>query len=370
MRIAQVAPLCESVPPKFYGGTERVVSYLTEALVEQGHDVTLYASGDSATSARLVSTRSRATRLDPACRYPDLHHVHLVERVFGDIEARPSRFDVVHFHLDHYHYSLARRCPAAVLTTRHGRLDLPDALPLSREFAEHPLVSISDAQRRPLPDLNWLGTVHHGLPPGLLAPGKTSLGYLVFLGRISPEKGVERAIAIAKAVGRPLKIAAKIEPADLDYLENVVRPLLDDPLVEFVGEVDERGKERLLQGADGLLFPIDWPEPFGLVMIEALACGCPVLAWRGGSVAEVVEPGVTGFIVDSLEEAAAAARRLPDLDRRQCRAAFERRFQSDRMARDYVRLYRQLIQARARAARARPESPWTRSSVTGISSIS
>lgn len=370
MRIAQVAPLCESVPPRLYGGTERVVSYLTEALVEQGHDVTLYASGDSVTSARLVPVRNQAMRLDPDCRFPDIHHFHLVERVFRDVEARPRRYDVIHFHLDYFHYSLARRCPVAVLTTRHGRLDIPDSYPLSREFAEHPLVSISDAQRRPLPELNWLGTAHHGLPADLYAPSDEGQGYLAFLGRISPEKGVERAIAIAGRAGRPLKIAAKIDAMDQDYFTRVVRPLLDDPLVEFVGEVDERGKERLLQGADGLLFPIDWPEPFGLVMIEALACGCPVVAWRGGSVAEVLEPGVTGFVVDSLEEAVSAVRRLPVLSRRQCRAAFERRFLSDRMASDYVRLYRKLIQARTGATRARPESPWTRSSASGISSIS
>ena len=340
MRIAQVAPLSESVPPKQYGGTERVVAYLADELVRQGHDVTLFASGDSRTRARLVPVCARAQRLRGNCTDMLAEHVLMLERV----AQREREFDVIHFHVSQFHLPLARRLQTAHVTTMHGRLDLPELVPLYREFADVPVVSISDAQRRPLPRARWIGTVHHGLPRDLLrfdpGPGE----YFAFLGRVSPEKRLDRAIAIATACGCRLRVAAKVDPADRKYFETEIRPLLDNPLVEFIGEIGEEEKSGFLGRAKALLFPIDWPEPFGLVMIEALACGVPVVAIRGGSVPEIVDDGVTGFVVSSVEEASEAARQVERLDRRACRAAFERRFTVGRMASEYVALYEMAIE--------------------------
>jgi glycosyltransferase involved in cell wall biosynthesis len=335
VRIAQVAPLYESVPPARYGGTERVVSWLTEELVRQGHDVTLYASGDSVTSARLAATSTRSLRLDRACVDQLAHHVLMLERVAREAAA----YDVIHFHVDYLHFPLSRRLHVPYVTTQHGRLDVPDLGPLFREFTDVPLVSISNAQRKPLSWVNWQATVYHGLPATLYRFHERPGGYLAFLGRISPEKRVDAAIEIAGRVGMPLKIAAKVDEADREYFTTVVEPLLRAPHVEYVGEIGDSEKEAFLGGARGLLFPIDWPEPFGLVMIEALACGTPVIAYRRGSVPEVLEEGVTGFICCTLDEAVAAAGRLEQIDRRRCRAAFESRFTVDRMARDYVTVY-------------------------------
>jgi glycosyltransferase involved in cell wall biosynthesis len=336
LRIAQVAPLYESVPPKLYGGTERVVSYLTEELVRQGHRVTLFASGDSRTSAELAAVCERAARFGHDPTGATALHTLLVETVF----ARADAFDVIHCHTDSIHLPLARRCPVPVITTLHGRLDIPALEPLYREFAELPLVSISNAQRTPLPWASWAGTVHHGLPLELHRPHYDAGKYLVFLGRVSPEKGVDRAIAIARGAGLPLKIAAKIDRGDREYFASQIEPLLATPGVEFLGEIDERAKTQLLGGALALLFPIDWPEPFGLAMIEAMACGTPVIAFRRGSVPEVVDPGVTGFIVTSIDEAVACVERARGLDRRECRRQFERRFCAARMAREYCSIYR------------------------------
>lgn len=338
MRIAQVAPLFESVPPKAYGGTERVVSYLTEALVAMGHDVTLFASGDSITSAELVPIVERSLRLDP--RHPDWLPWHTV--MLDEVFRRAAQFDVIHFHVDVLHYPMARRCPTPRLTTFHGRLDLPDLAPLHRHFADVPVVSISDHRRQPLPHARWMGTVYHGLPGGLYRFQPRSHDYFAFVGRISPEKRVDRAIEIAKACGTRLRIAAKVDEADRRYFEQQIRPRLDDPLVEFVGEIDERQKNEFIGRARALLFPIDWPEPFGLVMIEAFACGTPVIAFRCGSVPEVMVDGVTGFVVDTMEEAIAAARRVGQLDRRRCREVFDTRFTAPVMAERYLDIYRQL----------------------------
>jgi glycosyltransferase involved in cell wall biosynthesis len=344
MRIAQVAPLIESVPPRLYGGTERVVSFLTDELVARGHDVTLFASGDSRTSATLVPVWPCALRLG-ACQDTLAPHVLLLE----EVARRAHQFDIVHFHVAEFHLPLARRLAAAHVTTMHGRLDLPELPALFREFDDVPLVSISDAQRTPLPDACWAATVYHGLPTRLFEfhPGPGS--YLAFLGRISPEKGVDRAIAIATACGLPLRLAAKVDAADRAYFEHKIRHLLEHPLVEYIGEIDERQKDAFLGGAIALLFPVEWPEPFGLVMIEALACGVPVIAFRRGSVPEVIEEGVTGFIVDSLEDAVAATRRVGTLSRRQCRQVFGRRFSAGRMAADYEQVYERLAAHRSGA---------------------
>ena len=346
MRIAQIAPLFESVPPKGYGGTERVVSYLTEALVAMGHDVTLYASGDSETSARLVSACECGLRLDP--RRPDwmVWHTLMLDRLF----AAANSYDVIHFHVDTLHFPLARRCPRPCVTTLHGRLDLPDLQPLYHHFHEQPLVSISDSQRRPLPDAHWLATVHHGLPRELYRFREEAQSYFAFVGRVSPEKRVDRAIDIAVGCGTPLRIAAKVDDADRAYFEQVIRPRLDHPLVDFIGEIQEREKSDFLGSAKALLFPIDWPEPFGLVMIEAFACGTPVISFPGGSVPEVLEHGVTGFIVDDIQEAVSAARRIGELDRRRCREEFERRFTSDLMAQRYLDVYAGLCDGVRKAA--------------------
>ena len=335
MRIAQVAPLVESVPPKLYGGTERVVSNLVEELIRQGHDVTLFASGDSQTSARLVPGSPTALRLSGCCQDFLAPHLYMLEQVM----KQADEFDVVHFHVAHLHFPIARRWLAAHLTTLHGRLDLPELGPLYDEFCDMPCVSISEAQRAPLPQAHWIGTVHHGLPPDLLRFEPRRGSYLAFLGRISPEKRVDRAISIARACGQPLRIAAKVDPADADYFEHQIRPLLNHPLVDFLGEIGDAEKPAFLGNARALLFPIDWPEPFGLVMIEALACGTPVIAFRGGSVTEVIDDGVTGFVVESLDEAIAATGRIDELDRRACRSVFEQRFTVARMAGDYVDLY-------------------------------
>ena len=338
VRIAQVSPLYESTPPQLYGGTERVVSYLTEELVRQGHDVTLFASGDSVTAAKLIAPCERALRLDPNVRDPLAYHMIMLDQVYKCRE----QFDVIHFHIDYLHFPLSRRQDIPQLTTLHGRLDLPELGPLYRQFDEVPLVSISDAQRCPVPWANWRATIYHGLPENLCSlesnPGK----YLVFIGRISPEKRVDRAIEVAKRAGIPIRIAAKVDKADAEYFAAEIKPLLDHPLVEFIGEIGESEKQDLLGGAFAMLFLIDWPEPFGLAMIESMACGTPVIASRCGSVPEVVDEGVTGFVVDSVDKAVAAVRRVETLSRSGCRKAFEKRFTVSRMAHNYVREYDRL----------------------------
>ena len=344
MRIAQVAPLIESVPPRLYGGTERVVSFLTDELVRLGHDVTLFASGDSRTTAKLVAVSPQALRLDATCRDQLAPHVLMLEWV----AARAWQFDVIHLHIGELHFPVLRRMPQLRhVTTQHGRLDLPELQPLYREFRDMPVVSISEAQRRPLPQAHWIGTVHHGLPTALFSFHAEPGSYLAFLGRISPEKRVDRAIAIATACGERLRIAAKVDPADREYFERDIRPLLDNPLVEFIGEIGERDKNEFLGGAKALLFPIDWPEPFGLVMIEALACGVPVVAFAGGSVREVIDDGVTGFVVESIDGAVDAVRRIGEIDRRTCRDVFERRFTVTRMACQYLDVYRSILTVRS-----------------------
>ena len=339
MRIAQVSPLYESVPPRLYGGTERVVSWLTEELVHRGHEVTLFASGDSLTNARLVPVCPQALRLDPECWDPLAHHVRLVEQVL----QRKDDFDIVHFHIDYLHFSVSRREDLPQLTTLHGRLDIPDLVPLFREFSEMPLVSISDAQRRPLPWINWQGTVHHGMPEDLFSPHFDSGNYLAFLGRVSPEKGVDEAIEIAKRAGIPLRIAAKVDRIDKSYFESHIKPLLDHKFIEFVGEISDLEKNGFLGSAAALLFPIHWSEPFGIVLIEAMACGLPVIAYPRGSVPEIIEDGLSGFLVHNVEEAARAVKDLSAIDRRKCRRAFEDRFSAKRMAQDYLTIYDRII---------------------------
>jgi glycosyltransferase involved in cell wall biosynthesis len=343
MRIAQISPLWESVPPVRYGGTERVVHYLTEELVRRGHEVVLFASGDSRTSAELSACVPEALRLGGHNGDPTIPEIIQIDRVI----EQADRFDVLHFHTGHFHLPAAARLPLPFLNTMHGPLTHPDQALLYGHFRQAPLVSISESQRTALPEANWLGTVHHGLPLDLYRPVAEPLEYLAFVGRVSPEKRLDRAIAIATAVGLPLKVAAKIDRADQAYWEQTIEPLVrDNPLVEFIGEVDDRGKQELLGGALALLFPIDWPEPFGLVMIEANACGTPVLAWRNGSTPEVIREGVNGALVTSIEEAVAAVRRIDRLERSGVRTDFETRFSSARQAEDYEQLYRHLIQAR------------------------
>lgn len=343
MHIAQIAPLAESVPPRLYGGTERVVSYLTEELVAMGHDVTLFASGDSETTARLVPCCAQALRLDPDCRDPLAYHVAMIERVW----RMRDQFDVIHNHVDYLLMPLLTRQSTPVLTTLHGRLDWPELAHAYRPFRDVPVVSISNAQREPLPWLNWIGTVYHGLPPERLRPADDQAPYLAFLGRISPEKGPDRAIRLARQAGMKLKIAAKVDRLDRDFFESAVKPLLDHRTVQLVGEITDRDKGEFLGRAQALLFPIDWPEPFGMVIIEAMACGTPVIAFRRGSVPELIEDGVTGFIVDSEAEALAAIERARSLDRQRIRRLFERRFTSRRMAEDYLELYRILAEPEA-----------------------
>jgi glycosyltransferase involved in cell wall biosynthesis len=340
MKIAQVSPLVESVPPRGYGGTERIVSYLTEALVEQGHDVTLFASGDSITSADLVPCAKGALRLDPNVGDPTPHMVLMLEK----IRARASKFDILHFHIDYWHFPMFRTRPNRTLTTLHGRQDLPDMQTFYSEFSEMPLVSISNSQRAPIRNANFQATVHHGLPRNLYRPVTSpQRGYLAFLGRISPEKRCDRAIAIAKAANMPLKIAAKVDKVDRAYFREVVEPLLNHPLVELVGEIEEHQKNDFLSNAAALLFPIDWPEPFGLAMIESMACGTPVLAFNRGSVPEIIEDGANGYMVSTVEEAIAKLDAVLALDRSKVRRRFEERFTADRMARDYVKLYESLL---------------------------
>jgi glycosyltransferase involved in cell wall biosynthesis len=339
MRIAQVSPLYESVPPRLYGGTERVVSWLTEELVRRGHEVTLFASGDSLTNAHLVPVCPQALRLDPYCWDSLAHHIRLVEQVL----QRKDDFDIIHFHIDYLHFSMSRREDLPQLTTLHGRLDIPDLVPLFREFSEMPIVSISDAQRHPLPWINWQGTVHHGMPEDIFLPCSDSGNYLAFLGRISPEKGVDQAIEIAKRAGTPLKIAAKVDRADKSYFESHVKPMLDHKLIKFVGEISDLEKNEFLGNASALLFPINWSEPFGIVLIEAMACGLPVIAYPHGSVPEIIEDGVSGFLVHNIEEAAAALKNLSAIDRRKCRRAFEERFSVKRMAQEYLAIYDGII---------------------------
>ena len=340
MRIAQVAPLYESVPPKLYGGTERVVSYLTEELVRQGHDVTLFASADSTTSARLWPACETALRLKGEPESSALaQHLLLIER----IAQEAHRFDVVHFHLDFMPFSVIRSMGFPAVTTLHGRQDIDGQIPLFREFDDMHLVSISDAQRSSMPWANWTATVYHGIPSKLYTPCKFGSDYLAFLGRISPEKRVDRAVEIAEKSGTQLHVAAKVDQADREYYETI-RGSMELPHVRFLNEIGDRDKCAFLSKAAALLFPIDWPEPFGLVMIEAMACGTPVIAFRGGSVDEIIEDGVTGFIVESIEEAVEAVKRLPSIDRRQCRAVFEERFSVRRMCDDYLRVYKRVIE--------------------------
>lgn len=338
MKIAQIAPLAESVPPQLYGGTERIVCHLTEELVRQGHEVTLFASGDSKTAAELVSCTNLALRLDPGVRDTIPYQVMLLD----EVRRRAAEFDVLHFHIDMLHFPLVRDFAERTVTTLHGRLDLPDLQPFYRFFPDMPLVSISNHQRLPLPPVNWVGTVYHGIKDDALPFSPHPRGdYLAFLGRISPEKRPDRAITIAARAGMKLRIAAKVDMVDLKYWEEVISPMIErSHHVEFIGEINERQKADFLADAQALLFPVDWPEPFGLGMIEAMACGTPVIAFRCGSIPEVVDDGESGFIVESIEEAVEAVRRLPELDRGTVRTIFERRFTADRMARDYLDIYR------------------------------
>ena len=341
MRIAQIAPLTEAVPPKLYGGTERVIAWLTEELVALGHDVTLFASGDSHTSARLEAIWPRALRLDTSVRDPMGLHMAMLEQV----RRQSDQFDVLHFHLDYYPFSLFSRQTTPFITTLHGRLDLPEHQPVFTTFSSMPVISISNSQRRPVPQAGWVKTIYHGLPADLLTPKPVRPSYLAFLGRISPEKSVDRAIRIAERCGLPIKIAAKIDRADLDYFEEQIRPLMSLPFVEYLGEINDAQKPEFLSGAIALLVSIDWPEPFGLVMIEAMACGTPVIAFNRGSVPEIVEDGLTGFIVEDETSAVGAVGQLSTLSRERVRARFDERFTARRMANEYLAVYRQLAEA-------------------------
>ena len=343
MKIAQVAPLYESVPPHGYGGTERIVSYLTEELVRLGHDVTLFASGDSVTAAKLEAIYPQSLRLATGlcCREAPL--TLQLERAFG---AKSDQFDIIHSHLDVTGFPLVRRCRTPVLTTLHGRLDLPELLPVVQEFPEMPVISISNAQRRPLAWLNWQETVYHGLPANLYSFHPEQGKYLAFLGRISPEKRPDHAIALAKQTGMPLRIAAKVDPVDREYFATQIEPLLDHPLVEYVGEITDEEKNDFLGDAYALICPYDWPEPFGIVLIEALACGTPVLAYRRGSIPEVIEDGITGIICEDLNQMMSSFDMVPKLERRRCRDSFEQRFTVERMVRDYVKVYERFIEGK------------------------
>ncbi len=343
MQIAQIAPLMEAVPPKLYGGTERIVAYLTDELVAMGHEVTLFASGDSSTTAILEPGCERALRLDPTVRDSVAPLLVMLEKV----AQRARDFDVVHLHCDYLGYPVLRRAGVPFLATLHGRLDMPELKSLYRAFSDVPVISISNSQRRPLPEAAYFATVYHGLPERLLLPGSGSGGYLAFIGRISPEKAPDRAIRIAARAGMRLKIAAKIDPVDRDYFKTEIEPLLAQPHVEFIGEIGEHEKAEFLGNAAGLLFPIAWPEPFGLVMIEAMACGTPVIALRNGSVPEVVDDGITGFVVDDEATAASAAQQIDLLDRTLIRTIFEQRFTARRMAEDYTRIYQNLTSDQA-----------------------
>lgn len=337
MRIAQVSPLSESVPPKQYGGTERVVSYLTDELVRKGHEVTLYASGDSSTTARLIPCAARSLRTDNAIRDHLALHIAMIERVAQEA----ANFDIIHWHLDYLPFPVASRIATPSVTTLHGRLDLKEQQAVFWKYRAMPVISISDSQRGPL-TANWINTVYHGLPPNLYRLSTQGSGYLAFIGRISPEKRLDRAIEIAKAIGKPLKVAAKVDKTDREYFDAEIEPLLDHPLIEFIGEIGDHEKQEFLGNADALLFPIDWCEPFGLVMIEAMACGTPIVAWRKGSVPEIINVGVTGQIVESMDEAIAATREVMSLDRSLVRACFDKRFSSEVMADNYLQCYQQL----------------------------
>ncbi len=341
MKIAQISPLMEAVPPRLYGGTERIVAYLADELVALGHDVTLFASGDSKTTARLEPVWPQAMRLDDMIGDYLAPHVMMLEQV----ARRAHEFDVIHFHIDYLGYPLQTRLSTPSLTTLHGRLDLAVLQPLYDLFYDVPVVSISDAQRAPLPQANYISTVHHGVPERSLLPGFGAGKYLAFLGRISPEKAPDAAIRIARRAGRKIKIAAKVDKVDFEYFKQHIEPLLAQPHVEFIGEITEEQKAAFLGDAAALLFPIAWREPFGLAMIEAMACGTPVIAMRCGSVPEVIDDGLTGFIVGSEEEAAAAVDKLPRLDRTRIRQRFEERFTARRMAKDYLKVYGELIGA-------------------------
>lgn len=341
MRIAQVAPLTEAIPPKLYGGTERVVYWLTEELIALGHDVTLFASGDSRTSAKLEAAWPKSLRLDGTVRDPNALHMVMLERVL----RQAKDFDFLHFHLDYYPFSLFARNSVPFLTTLHGRLDLPEHQPVFNTFSSVPVVSISDAQRRPAPQARWISTIHHGLPERLLLPSNRKPEYFAFLGRIAPEKAVDRAIRIAERCGIPLKIAAKVDKVDQEYFETKIRPMLRPPAIEYIGEISDDQKADFLSGAIALLVTIDWPEPFGLVMIEAMACGTPVIAFNRGSVPEVIENGLTGFIVEDETSAVATVDQLPSLNRKRIRERFEQRFTARRMAEDYLAVYRSLAKA-------------------------
>jgi glycosyltransferase involved in cell wall biosynthesis len=347
LRIAQISPLTEAVPPKLYGGTERVISWLTEELVALGHEVTLFASGDSVTNARLEPMWPTALRLDGSVRDPNALHMAMVEHVY----RRAKEFDLFHFHLDYYPFSLMSRQSTPFLTTLHGRLDLPEHQPVFSTFSAIPVVSISNAQRRPVPNAHWMGTVHHGLPENLLRPASRRPAYLAFLGRISPEKRVDRAIHIAERCGLPIKIAAKIDAVDQDYFNDEIRPLFAKSNVEYVGEIADAQKSEFLSGAIALIVPIDWPEPFGLVMIEAMACGAPVIAFNRGSVSELIEDGITGFVVEDETSAVGAVRQLSQLSRPAIRKRFEERFTARRMAAQYLEIYRQSIGASSQRPR-------------------
>lgn len=338
MKIAQVAPLYESCPPKLYGGTERVVSYLTEELVRLGHEVSLFASGDSITAARLEPACEQALRLDESVQDPLVYHLRMLNR----LRRRADEFDIIHLHTDYLHFPLFADIWDKTLTTLHGRLDMPDLPVMFREFPMMPLNSISIAQRAPLSWANWYATVQHGLPAELHDVGTGSGGYLAFLGRFSPEKGPDRAIEIARRAGVPLQMAAKIDDADRKYFDREIAPLLRDPLIEYIGEIGEADKTEFLGEAKALIFPINWPEPFGVVLIEAMATGTPIIAYGCGSVPEIIEDGVTGFIVDDIEGAVAAIGRLDTLDRSVIRREFVRRFSAERMALDYLSIYRNL----------------------------
>jgi glycosyltransferase involved in cell wall biosynthesis len=340
MHIAQVAPLTEAIPPKLYGGTERVVHWLTEELVALGHDVTLYASGDSCTSARLEPFWPRALRLDGSVRDPNALHMAMLEHV----RRRADEFDALHFHLDYYPFSLFSRQRTPYVTTLHGRLDLPEHQPVFDTFSSVPVVSISNSQRRPVPQANWVKTIHHGLPERLLMPQSVKPSYFAFLGRIAPEKRLDTAIRVAEHCGVKLKVAAKIDRADQDYYDEKIRPMMSSPYVEYIGEINDHEKSAFLSGATALLVPIDWPEPFGLVMIEAMACGTPVIAFNRGSVPEIIEDGLTGFIVEDEAGAIGAVDRLSLLSRRAIRERFEQRFTARRMALDYLAVYRELME--------------------------
>ena len=343
MRIAQIAPLAESVPPKLYGGTERVVAWLIDELVELGHDVTLFASGNSKTRAKLVPVWPYAFRLSRQRTDPVAVQAVLLETM----AARAKEFDVIHCHIDWLALPLLTRSGVPFLTTMHGRLDIPGLPDVVRHFPKAPFVSISNNQRLPLPGAHWLGTVYHGLPSQSLSPRFEPGSYLAFLGRLTKEKGPEDAIRIARDVGMPLRIAAKVPKGERSYFKEQLEPKIDGRVVQLTGEVNDQTKEEFLANAAALLFPIDWPEPFGLVMIEAMACGTPVIAYRHGSVPEVIDEGVTGFVVDSEEEAVRAVGRLGEIDRRQVRACFERRFTARRMAGGYLALYEDLVRRRA-----------------------